>query len=52
MTFAGNVTLLPRLLVVVRLLQLVVLVFEECSELHGEMLIFVVGCLLLCDRYV
>ena len=29
----GKVTLLPRLLVVVRLLQLVVLVFKECLEL-------------------
>ena len=48
----GNITLLPRLLVVVRLLQLVILVFEECSALHGEMLLFIVGCLLLCDRYV
>ena len=48
----GNVTLLPRLLVVVRLLRLVVLVFEECFELHGEGLLFVVGCWLLCNRYV
>ena len=32
----GNVTLLPRLLVLVRLLQLVILVFKECFELQGE----------------
>ena len=48
----GKVTLLPRLLVVVQLLRLVILVFEECSELHGEGLLFVVGCWLLCDHYV
>ena len=41
----------PRLLVVVRLLQLIVLVFEECLELHREGLLFVVGCWLLCDCY-
>ena len=30
-------------------LRLVVLVFEECFELHGEGLLFVVGCWLLCE---
>ena len=34
-----------------RPLCLVVLVFEECLELCGGLLLFVVGCLLLCDRY-
>ena len=48
----GKVTLLPRLLVVGQLLRLVILVFEECLELHGEILLFIVGCWLLCDRYV
>ena len=51
-TFAGKVTLLNRLLVVVQLLRLVILVFEECLELHGEELLFIVGCWLLCYRYV
>ena len=27
-------------------------VFEECLELSGGVLLFVVGCLLLCNRYV
>ena len=46
------VTLCCRLLVIVRLLHLVVLVFEECHELHGGVLLFVVGCLLFCECYV
>ena len=45
-----NVTPLHRLLVVVRSLRLVVLVFKEC-ELCWEMLLYVVGCLFLCNRY-
>ena len=48
----GKVTLLPRLLVVGQLLQLVILVFEECLELYEEVLLFIVGCWLLCNRYV
>ena len=48
----GKVTLLPRLLVVGRLLRLIVLVFEECLELHGDVLLFVVGCWLLCNHYI
>ena len=39
------------MLVIVRPLRLVVLVFEECLELRGGVLLFAVGCLLLCDRY-
>ena len=35
-----------------RSLRLVILVFEECLELHGEVLLLIVGCWLLCDRYV
>ena len=35
-----------------RLLRLVVLVFGWCLELHGGVLLFAVGCLLLCDCYV
>ena len=48
----GCVTLCCRLLVVARSLRLVVLVFKECLELHGCVLLFAVGCLLLCDCYV
>ena len=49
---SGKVTLLLSLLVMGRLLRLVVLVFEGCPELYGEVLLFIVGCWLLCDRYV
>ena len=48
----GCVTLCCRLLVIVRSLCLVVLFFEECFELRGGVLLFAVGCLLLCNRYV
>ena len=48
----GCVTLCCRLLVIVRLLRLVILVFEECLELPSGVLLFAVGCLLLCDRYI
>ena len=48
----GCVTLCCRLLVIVQLLHLVVLVFEECLELCGGVLLFAVGCLLLSDRYI
>ena len=48
----GKVTVLPRLLAVGQLLRPVVLVFEECLELRRGVLLFVVGCSLLCDRYV
>ena len=41
-----------RLLVVVRSLRLVILFFEECLELSGGVLLFVVGCWLLCDHFV
>ena len=51
-TLRGCVTLCCRLLVIMRLLCLVILVFEECLELHGGVLLFVAGCLLLRDRYV
>ena len=51
-TSRGCVTLCCRLLVIVRYLRLVVLVFEECLELRGGVLLFDVGCWLLCDRYV
>ena len=51
-TTQGYVTLCCGLLVVARSLRLVILFFEECLELHGGVLLFVVGCLLLCDRYV
>ena len=34
------------------MLCLVELVFEECLELHGGVLLFVLGCLLLGERYV
>ena len=51
-TSQGCVTLCCRLLVIVRSLCLVVLVFEECLELRGGVLLFAVGCLLLCNRYV
>ena len=48
---AGVCYSLLRLLVAVRPLRLVVLVFEECLKLSGGVLLFVVGCWLLCDRY-
>ena len=48
----GCVTLCRRLLVVVRSLCLVVLVSRRMFELHGDVLLFVVGCWLLCDHYV
>ena len=48
---AGCVTLCCRLLVIGRTLRLVVLVFEECLELSGGVLLFVVGCLLLGECY-
>ena len=51
-TLRGCVTLCCRLLVVAQSLRLVVLVFEECLELHGGVLLFAVGCLLLCDCYI
>ena len=51
-TLQGCVTLRCRLLVVVRSLRLVVLVFEECLKLRRGVLLFDVGCWLLCDRYV
>ena len=47
----GEVTLFCRLLVVLRLLQLVTLVFESCCDLYGEKLLFSVGCWLCCDCY-
>ena len=50
-TLRGCVTLCCRLLVILRSLCLVVLVFEECLELRGGVLLFDVGCWLLCDRY-
>ena len=50
-TSRGCVTLCCRLLVVVQSLCLVILVFEECLELCRGVLLFDVGCLLLCDRY-
>ena len=46
------VTLCCRMLVIVRPLRLVVLIFKECLKLRGGVLLFAVGCLLLCDRYV
>ena len=48
---AGCVTLCCRLLVDARSLRLVVLVFEEWHELCRNLVLFVVGCLLLCDCY-
>ena len=48
----GCVTPCCGLLVVARSLHLVILVFEECLELSRGVLLFVVGCLLLCDHYV
>ena len=51
-TLRGCVTLHCRLLVIVQLLRLVVLFFEECLKLCGGVLLFVVGCWLLCNRYV
>ena len=51
-TSRGCVTLCRRQLVVVRSLRLVVVVFEECLELCSGVLLFAVGCLLLCNRYV
>ena len=50
-TSQGCVTLCCRLLVIVRSLRLVVLVFDECLELHGGVLLFAVGCWSMCDRY-
>ena len=50
-TTQGSVTPCCGLLVVARSLRLVILFFEECLELSGGVLLFVVGCLLLCDRY-
>ena len=46
------VTLHCRLLVIVRSLQLVLLFSEECLELRGSVLLFSVGCWLLCDHYI
>ena len=51
-TLQGCVTLCCWLLVIVQSLWLVILVFEECLELHGGVLLFIVGCLLLCNCYV
>ena len=51
-TLRWCVTLCCRMLVIVRPLRQVVLVFEECLKLRGGVLLFAVGCLLLCDRYV
>ena len=48
----GGVTLRCRLLVIVQSLRLVILVFEECLEVHREVLLFIVGCWLLCDHYI
>ena len=48
----GCVTLSCRLLVIVRSLRLVILFFKECLKLRGGVLLFVVGCWLLCDHYV
>ena len=50
-TTQGCVTPYCGLLVVARSLRLVVLFFEECLELSGGVLLFVVGFLLLCNRY-
>ena len=51
-TSQGGVTLHWRLLVIVGSLHLVVPVFEECFELHGEELLLVEDCWLLCNHYV
>ena len=47
----GCVTLCCRMPVAVRPLRWVELVFEECLKLSGGVSFFVVGCLLLRDRY-
>ena len=52
LTSRGCVIFRCRLLVIVRLLWLVVLVFEGSLELHGGVLLFNVGCWLLCDCYI
>ena len=48
----GPCTLPLGLLVVGQLLCPVILVFKECLEFYGEVLLFVVGCWLLCDHYI
>ena len=51
-TLRGCVTLCCKLLVVAQSLRPVILVFKEWLELRGGVLLFAVGCLLLCKRYV
>ena len=52
LNFMGRVTLCCRLLVIAQSLRLVIMVFKECLELHGEELFFIVGCWLLHNCYV
>ena len=51
-TTRGCVTPCCRLLVVAWSLHLVILFFKECLQLSRGVLLFVVGCLLCCDRYI
>ena len=50
-SFMRVVTLCCRMLVLMRLLRVVILVFEKYLDLYRERLLFVVGCWLWCDRY-